>query len=472
MKNTASSVRTYPQVKIKIMGEASMETQIQPQPPQVAPILRTAWTRYAQLNDASLNRSRAYLQMRRWIIIMGILATMFAILVETYPANFPAWGSVILKVFLIVSPILGSILASVASKKFSNGDWLISRAGAEEILKEIYMFRTILQNNPDRRAWLEKRMVEIQRQVYRGMGGEFILKPYEGQIPPYYNPENPDSDYGFDDMSGDDYYRCRLSDQLTWHIRRINRNEAERTRLLWFIYIAAGASMALVGLDGAVDGPFSLWVAFTASLMAGFLAWQELRNMDEVIRNYSKVIMELTIVYDHWSNLDPEERTTVEFNKMVKATEDVLWGQNVEYIKSMQEALSDDSLEREASLVNRVIKESVESDQRFRQGLADAVVEQTQQSMAAADEKLTETFKSALGSLAEEASSELVQAELAAMRDAIQETMENIAERFGISSSLKAIEEEFADVEIGVNTPPSVLNAMISRYPKTTDAKG
>jgi hypothetical protein len=315
-------------------------------------------------------------------------------------------------------------------------------------------------------------MVEIQRQVYRGMGGEFILKPYEGQIPPYYNPENPDSDYGFDDMSGDDYYRCRLSDQLTWHIRRINRNEAERTRLLWFIYIAAGASMALVGLDGAVDGPFSLWVAFTASLMAGFLAWQELRNMDEVIRNYSKVIMELTIVYDHWSNLDPEERTTVEFNKMVKATEDVLWGQNVEYIKSMQEALSDDSLEREASLVNRVIKESVESDQRFRQGLADAVVEQTQQSMAAADEKLTETFKSALGSLAEEASSELVQAELAAMRDAIQETMENIAERFGISSSLKAIEEEFADVEIGVNTPPSVLNAMISRYPKTTDAKG
>jgi hypothetical protein len=445
-----------------------METQ----PQQATPILITAWTRYAQFNDASLKRSKAYLRMRRWIIVTGILAVMFAILVETYPANFPVLGSFILKIFLIVSPILGSILASVTSKRFSNGDWLISRAGAEEILKEIYMFRTILQNTPDRRAWLEKRMIEIQRQVYRGMGGEFILKPYEGQIPPYYHPEYPNSDPGFDDISGDEYYRYRLEDQLSWHIKKINQNEVERTRLLWFIYISAGASAFLVALDGAVEGPFSLWVAFTASLTAGFLAWQELRNMDEIIRNYSKVIMELTIVYDHWDNLEQEERTTVEFNKMVKATEDVLWGQNVEYIKSMQEALSDDSLEREASLVNRVIKESVESNQRFKKAIEDAVVDQTQKSMVASEETLTETFKSALGSLAEEASSELVQAELAAMREAVQDAAQNIAERIGLSSSLKAIQAEFDGVEIDSNTPMSVLNDLMSRYPKTTDAKG
>ena len=293
-------------------GETNMETQ----PKQVTPILNTAWTRYSQLNDVSLRRTRNYLRMRRWIIVTGILATMFAILVETYPANFPALGSIILKIFLILSPIVGSILASVTSKKFSNGDWLISRAGAEEILKEIYMFRTILNKSSDRRVWLEKRLIEIQRQVYRGMGGEFILKPYAGQIPPYYNPEDPNSDPGFSDISGDEYYRYRLENQLSWHISKINRNETERTRLLWFIYISAGVSAFLVALDGAVEGPFSLWVAFTASLTASFLAWQELRNLDEVIRNYSKVIMELTIVYDHWGNLEQEERTATEFNKM------------------------------------------------------------------------------------------------------------------------------------------------------------
>lgn len=445
-----------------------METQ----PQQVPSILITAWTRYAQFNDASLKRSKAYLQMRRWIIVTGILAVMFAILVETYPANFPILGSFILKVFLIASPILGSILASVTSKKFSNGDWLISRAGAEEILKEIYMFRTILQNTPDRKVWLEKRMIEIQRQVYRGMGGEFILKPYQGQIPPYYQQGNPNSDHGFDNISGDEYYKYRLEDQLTWHVRKINQRESERTRLLWLIYLAAGASAFLVALDGAVEGPFSLWVAFTASLTAGFLAWQELRNMDEVIRNYSKVIMELTIVYDHWSNLEQEERTTMEFNKMVKSTEDVLWGQNVEYIKSMQEALSDESLEREASLINRVIKESVDSDQRLKKSIEDAVVEQTHQNMLASEEALTETFKSALGSLAEEASSELVQAELASMQNAVQDVAQKIVERIGLSSSLESIHAEFEGVDIGRDTPMSVLNNLMSRYPKTTDAKG
>lgn len=445
-----------------------MENQSQ----QVAPILITAWTKYAQFNEVSLKRSKAYLQMRRWIIVMGILATMFAILVETYPPSFPVLGSIILKVFLILSPITGSILASVTSKRFSNGDWLISRAGAEEIQKEIYMYRTILKSSNDRRAWLEKRLVEIQRQVFRGMGGEFILKPYEGQLPPYYNPEDASSDYGFDDISGDDYYRYRLSTQLAWHIKKINIHETERTRLLWFIYTTAGASAFLVALDGAVEGPFSLWVAFTAALTAGFLAWQELRNLDEVIRNYSKVIMELTVVYDHWMNLEPEERTTNETNKMVKATEDVLWSQNVEYIKSMQEALSDDSLEREASLINRVIKESVESTERLSQAMSDAIVDQTRESLKAGEERLTETFKEALGSLAQEASSELVQAELESMRAAIEDTLEDLSQRMGMSSFLKQIEDEFAGVEIGSNTPSSVLNSLLARYPKTIEAKG
>jgi len=440
--------------------------------PKAFPILKTAWTRYAQLNSASQQRSKMYLRMRRWIIVLGIIATAFAILVETYPANFPVLGSFLLKLVLITAPILGSILASVTSKRFSNGDWLISRAGAEEILKEIYMFRTILQGSPERKYWLERRLVEIQRHIYSGMGGEFILKPYNGQIPPYHNPQDPYSDAGFNDLSGDEYYHNRLENQLAWHIKKINQYESERARLLWFIYIAAGASAFLVALDGAVEGPFSLWVAFTAALTAGFLAWQELRNLDEIIRNYSKVIMELTVVYDHWQNLEPEERTQTEFHAMVQSTEEVLWSQNVEYIKSMQEALSQDSLEKEASLINRVIKESKESDARLKKQMADAVVSQTRESLKSGEETLSETFKEALGSLAQEASSELVQAELAAMRLAVGKTVEQIREKFGVASSLQAIQEEFAGVEIGSQTPPSLLNDLLLRYPKTLEPKG
>jgi hypothetical protein len=103
--------------------------------------------------------------------------------------------------------------------------------------------------------------------------------------------------------------------------------------------------------------------------------------------------------------------------------------------------------------------------------MEDAVVDETTTSMKDTEKDLSDKFKETLGTLAEEASSELVQSELAAMGNAIQNTMQNIAKNLGLSSSLKAISDEFEGVEIDGNTPMSVLNDLISRYPKTIDAK-
>jgi SMODS and SLOG-associating 2TM effector domain 1 len=443
-----------------------METQ----PQHVTPILEVAWSRFAQLDAASLKRSRSHLRMRRWIMALGVLATFFAILTELYPDNFSPLGAVILKLLLIISPIMASILAAFVGKFFSTGDWLVTRAGAEEILKEIYAYRTILQKTPTRRAWLEKRLEEIQRSVFSGMNGELILEPYKGALPPSprFSPDYPNSDPGFHDLTGDEYFRFRLEDQLNWHTREVNRRQRERTRLQWYILIAGGMGALLA----AWGPPIALWVALSAAFTSAFIGWQELRNLDTVVRNYSKVIMELNIIFDHWKNLEGEEQNQTEFYKTVRSTENILWGQNVEYIKSMQEALRDSDLEEEASLINRVIKEQRDSDLRFKQEMSDAIVDYSRESMLETEETLTETFKSALGTLSEEASSELVQAELADMQRAVRNAAKNVSERIGLSSSLQAIQEEFDGVEIGSNTPVSVLNDLMSRLPKTTDAKG
>jgi hypothetical protein len=445
-----------------------MENPMEENTTKATPLLEIAWLRHAQLDAAATKRSKSHRSIRRWIATFGVLATLFAILTEIYPTNFPATGSVVLKILLIVSPITASALAAYTNKFFSNGDWLIARAGAEEIKKEIYMFRSILQKAPNRRVWLEKRLMKIQRKMFRGMNGELVLEPYVGPIPPGYSPDDPFSDPGFNDLIGNDYYKYRLEHQLTWHIKSVNKNQHERTRLQVFIlaFGSAGAVLAALG------GPFSLWVALTASLTAAFIGWQELRALDTIIRNYSKVIMELTLLYDHWNNLEPEERSDAEYFQMVSSTEEILWGQNVEYIKSMQEVLKEADLSQEAGLINRILKESVDADARFKQSLSDAVVEQTSGILTEAQEALTERFKEALGTLAEEASSELVQAELAAMGQAISETVQAIAQAAGIADKLKELADEFAGVEIGRDTPTSVLNDLMSRYPKSNEVKG
>jgi hypothetical protein len=221
---------------------------MQTQAEQPTPILKTAWNHFAQLDDFSSKRTKKYMRLRRWIAILGVIATLLAILSQLFPYESGPTG-VIIRGILIATPIIASVLAAITSNSFVNGDWLISRAGAEEILKEIYLYRTILQNSATRRAWLEKRLVEIQRSVYRGMNGELTMDTYTGQLPPVsrYSPSDPLGDAGFNDITGDDYFRYRVEQQHKWHSNRVVKRQSERTRLQFFI-LASGALGTLLAI--------------------------------------------------------------------------------------------------------------------------------------------------------------------------------------------------------------------------------
>lgn len=424
-------------------------------------ILNIAWTRYAQLDAVSNKHSRPHYRWRRWISILGVLAALFAVITQVYSNYMPAVLSLALKVLLVATPITASVLAAFVNKFYNGNDWLVSRAGAEEIQKEIYMYRTFFKNKPDRKEWLEQRLTNIQRQVYRGLSGELILSDVPEKIPPYYDPDDPNSDPGFKDLTGSEYVKYRLENQLAWHIRKVQQFEVERTRLQIYILAAGGLGAFLAAMG---DG-FSIWVAVTASLGAALVGWQELRNLDPTIKNYSKVIMELMIIYDHWNALESEERTEAEFLQMVKSTEDVLWSQNIEYIKAMQEVLSKERLE-EAELVNNALKKAIEIDEVFKEHMQDSLEDLASQGMDEVRGTFEEHIDQVLGSLAEEASSELVQQELAAIGQAVSERATKL------SDALKQIADEFAGVEIGRDTSKEVLNDLLSRYPTTKDVKG
>jgi hypothetical protein len=431
------------------------------------PILNIAWTRYAHFDALSNDRNRANNRLRRWIAFLGILATLFAILTQIYPQDFPAIPGIVLKVLLISTPIASSILAAWTNKFFGGGDWLVMRAGAEQILKEILIYRTILQKSPERRKWLESRLEDIQRQVFHGLGGEMVFKDYKGPIPPYDNPSDPTDDAGFDDLTGEQYFTFRVENQLAWHMNKLKQRQAERVRLTMYVLLAGGAGSLLA----ALGGPFSLWVALTASLASALIGWQQLRNVDMVIKNYSKVQLELMSIYDHWNNIDPAARTDADFHEMVKNTEDLLWSQNVEFIKAMQESLAKNKADD--SLINDVIQKAVDEDKQIKDGMKKVVLDGTEKALQEGGDAAIDTFKKTFSSLAEEAASPLVQAELAAMQQAAEQAMENVVQGVSsLSSSLQSIAAEFSGVKVDGDTPVSVLNDLISRYPVNTEPKG
>src|ERR1041385_1470328 len=114
------------------MEETIMDTET----PRPAPILEVAWQRHANLDLAASRRTKAFYDIRRWITLLGVLATLFAILTQqpffkdtqTLSGVLAGLG---IKILFIATPVLASIFAAFATKFYSNGSWLVYRAGSE-----------------------------------------------------------------------------------------------------------------------------------------------------------------------------------------------------------------------------------------------------------------------------------------------------------------------------------------------------
>jgi Pyruvate/2-oxoacid:ferredoxin oxidoreductase gamma subunit len=64
-----------------IKEEPVMETE----KPRTKPILQVAWARFSELDIGAIARSKSHLNKRRWIAVLGVLATLFAILAHDVP---------------------------------------------------------------------------------------------------------------------------------------------------------------------------------------------------------------------------------------------------------------------------------------------------------------------------------------------------------------------------------------------------
>lgn len=455
-----------------------METETR----KTTPILNLAWTKVAQLDAIASRRSKNHMSIRRWIAVLGVLATLFAILTQYSTLTTDAEQkvnpllSLAAKGLFIATPFLASTLAAFASKKYSNGDWLITRAGAEEIKKEIYFYRTVLQKDETRRRYIEDRLAEIQRQIHRALNGEFSFEEYKGPLPQSFNPAQADSDPGFEDLTGDQYMKYRLENQLNWHNRKINQFKIERDRLMVSILVvgALGSIIATLGASEALGNRLSIWVALTAAVTSALIGWQELRNIDVIVRNYSKVVLELTVLRDHWLNLESEERTTTEFYKLVRDCEQVLWAQNTEYIKSMQEALREHSFDEDANLVNNIVQKLDKTAQQTKLAMQEHVDQVTDKVLEETGQRVEQTFQTSLNTFAADATSDLVQQELADMGQAVSEAGSNLIRRVSspFSSTLEHLAREYADVEVGRDTSKEEINRILASYPKTGEIKG
>jgi len=351
------------------------------QSPSIPPVLESAWKRFADYDNTAEHLQDQYYLLRRWVLYFSIIATFLAILLDNFRQLFIAPVVTFLQVLLILVPITGSVIVAFISKFQQGQKYLALRAGAEEILKEIFFYRTIMRSNLTRNKWLNNRLASIQRQVHRTLGGEVVVKPYTGKhLNPRYYPDSPDADEGIADLESADYLRVRLESQLAWHIKKIQEHQRSRMRFTIMILVFGGLGALFAGLDMLFTG-ISIWVALTAAISTAVTNWQELMGVDIIIPNYSKVILELNILRDKWLSLTPNEQTQSEFYRIVRSTEKVLWSQNVQFISAMKESMDEAEAEQE-----KIVEEMIEMSHEVVGRVQEEILEEARLSMEAAAE--------------------------------------------------------------------------------------
>jgi len=345
----------------------------------IPPVLETAWKRFADYDNTAESTQDQYYLLRRWVLYFSIIATFLAIVVENFRTFFPPVVVTVLQVILIAVPIAGSVLIAFLSEFKQGQKYLAMRAGAEEIKKEIYLYRTVMQTNPNRKKWLNNRVAEIQRQVHRSLGGEVVVKPYTGEnLNPYYDPSADfPTDQGIDDLDGEEYMELRVEDQLAWHIGKIQTHQIMRKRLIILILIAGSIGSLLAGID-FIDGLHGIviWVALATAISTVITNWKEILGLDILIPNYSKVILELGILRDRWWTLEPYERTQGEFFKIVRATEKLLWSQHAEWFSAMRESMDEAEAQQE-----KMVEEMIEVSQEVAGRVQEQIIEEARLSM-------------------------------------------------------------------------------------------
>lgn len=102
---------------------------------QDLPVLKDGWQRFATFDGMAKAARTGFERVQASILLVGILATFLALL------NDPL-GSAALHWAVVALPIAGAILIGWAQRLAAGKRWMLLRAAAETIKREIYRFRT------------------------------------------------------------------------------------------------------------------------------------------------------------------------------------------------------------------------------------------------------------------------------------------------------------------------------------------
>jgi SMODS and SLOG-associating 2TM effector domain 1/Protein of unknown function (DUF4231) len=317
------------------------------------PALEDAWQRFGKYDKNATIAQKRFIYQRKLILTLGVAATTIAVLyseIENYVNTDPAWIPVwvnqalaleLLHIFVVVIPIVSGVLAA-GTVKFNMGiSWVMLRSSAEALKKEIYRYRTQVDEYSPARTQTESRDVELARKVkiiskrlMETQVNQTGLEPYKGDLPPLYG--TADGDDGFSDLTADQYVSYRIEDQFSYYQRKAVRLSQELQQFQWFVYILGGVGTLLAAFG------FDVWIAISSAMAAAFAGFLEFKRVETNVVSCNMAAADLYDIRVWWRALsDNAKAHQGNIETLVSSTESVIQSENAGWVQEMRDALAD-----------------------------------------------------------------------------------------------------------------------------------
>jgi len=326
--------------------ERRIEQLLQFQEADTVSTLELAWQRFADYDKNASRQQRGFSRMQASILILGVVATLLALTEFSFKNNLDLVGINLLidqtmYVILLFIPITIALLTAAANRFSAGNKWILLRASAESIKKEIYRYRTRTEIYNDketkrfsREVKLERKIDILSRKLMQTEVNGSAIEPYDGPVPPKYGAA--DGDDGLSFLTPERYMTYRLQDQLNFYQSRTVKLEKKLQRLQWLIYFAGAVGTALVALR------YELWIALTTSLVTAFTTYLEYQQVENTLIRYNQTATDLANVRSWWVALSAEEQADPKnIDKLVGQSETTIHSEHAAWVQEMQDAMAE-----------------------------------------------------------------------------------------------------------------------------------
>lgn len=310
-------------------------------------VLLDAWENFADYDLNAILQQKSFDKLQLPILLIGVLVTALTLTHQVFAPKdinvyFPnVWWWV--RQLLIIIPILLTILITVANRFKHGNKWLLLRASAEAIKREIYRYRTRTfpygESSPDAPSpeqQLSRKIQDITQSAMETEAGLSALVPYDKTkgFPPYMGTLTGDD--GFSILSPERYIEIRLVDQLSYYRRKAVKIERRWKAIQVLIVVVGGVGsyLALVGQQ--------VWIALTTSIVAALTSSIGYKLSENDLMKYNRATTELAGLKRWWATLPAQEQARpANANVLVEYTEEVLKSELDNWIQLKQSAIAE-----------------------------------------------------------------------------------------------------------------------------------